>query len=86
MNEPICGNKKDHDSWIEQRMPCPTCAAKRSIARALSEENVRLRDQFAMAAMTGLLAKKDTTEDWSMIVEWAYDIADIALKVRKERT
>lgn len=51
----------------------------------IDEPELTMRDRFAMAAMTGLLAQ-DKTNEWSLLMDWSYDIANIAMKVRKERT
>lgn len=42
-----------------------------------------LRDEFAMAALTGLLANPSTGVAWHLYPEWAYEIADEMLKARE---
>lgn len=42
-----------------------------------------IRDEFAMAALTGLLANPSTDETWQQYSEWAYEIADEMLKARE---
>ena len=48
-----------------------------------------LRDEFAMAALTGLLLRNDRTGDaeWDKIFSaYAYEIADAMLEARREGT
>ena len=53
------------------------------IAR-LREAQPTLRDQFAMAALTGLLSDTDRDVTYGTAAIRAYDIADIMLEVRDE--
>jgi hypothetical protein len=57
----------------------------RQLALELSpREEVELRDKFAMAAITGLLADCERFGDyWDDLVKDAYRIADDMLKQRK---
>jgi hypothetical protein len=47
-------------------------------------EHVTLRDQFAMAALTGILSDPECGA-WGKIVEDAYTMADLMLEARKEK-
>lgn len=53
------------------------------IAR-LREAQPTLRDQFAMAALTGLLSDTDRDFTYGTAAIRAYEIADIMLEVRDE--
>lgn len=44
-----------------------------------------LRDQFAMAALTGLLSDPECGA-WGKIAEYAYTMADLMLEARKEKS
>jgi len=44
-----------------------------------------LRDQFAMAALTGLLANSSDRSSFVDIAVWAYQTADYMIKVREEK-
>ena len=48
------------------------------------EEHATLRDQFAMAALTGLLSDPERDAEPSEYAECAYEYADAMLKARKE--
>lgn len=50
------------------------------------EQFVTLRDQFAMAALTGILANKAFSDHLKDNVEQAYALADIALSKRQTTT
>jgi hypothetical protein len=43
-----------------------------------------LRDQFAMAALTGLMSDPECGA-WGKIAEYAYTMADLMLEARKEK-
>ena len=43
-----------------------------------------LRDQFAMAALTGLIAR-DSCLEVSTLALWSYELADAMLKEREEK-
>lgn len=47
-------------------------------------ETLTLRDQFAMAALTGLLADPECGA-WAKVAEYAYTMADLMLEARKEK-
>lgn len=51
---------------------------------APATETLTLRDQFAMAALTGLLAAPNV-ELWMDVSKQAYAIADRMLETRKEK-
>lgn len=42
-----------------------------------------LRDEFAMAALTGLLSKYETDSPWQYVAKSSYDIADLMLTARE---
>lgn len=48
-----------------------------------AQENPTLRDQFAMAALTGLLANPNDRAPYDDVVAYAYNIADKMLVVRQ---
>jgi hypothetical protein len=48
-------------------------------------ETLTLRDQFAMAALTGLLVNIDQDELARQYVRHAYHYADLMLEARKEK-
>ncbi len=52
------------------------------IAR-LKEAQPTLRDQFAMAAISGNIRRALDIEDMGLIGKWAYNIADAMLQARR---
>jgi hypothetical protein len=54
------------------------------LKRQLLESRATLRDQFAMAALTGLIAKGTILDGCYPVEEASYDIADTMLYVRDE--
>ncbi len=55
------------------------------------EKLERLRDEFAMSALTGLLSAVDSNGQWTWgtakdVVDCAFDIADEALKAREVKS
>lgn len=51
------------------------------IAR-LKEAQPTLRDQFALAAISGNIRRALDVEDMGLIGKWAYNIADAAMEAR----
>jgi hypothetical protein len=49
----------------------------------MEKEKMTLRDQFAMAALSGLLACDETAGDKNTLATWSYDMADEMLKARE---
>ena len=63
-------------------MKCPTCGITSTEGdRLLGDERPTLRDQFAMAALTGLLASDMPYEDRTIIV--AFAVAKRCMEIRK---
>ena len=59
-------------------------AKVRGLEATVRQANQTLLDQFAMAALTGMLAKHDLHPDYiESTVKAAFDVADVALEVRK---
>jgi len=55
----------------------------------LRRENISLRDQFAMAALTGILTRSATCFDkngFQSLADYAYQIADAMLAARDDST
>ena len=61
----------------------------KTIERGLSKKELRLRDEFAMAALNGMLADLPKTcygLDWKQnVVREAYQVADAMLAARGEK-
>ena len=55
-----------------------------SFSRTIVEQ-ATLRDQFAMAALTGLLSDPERDAEPSEYGEWAYLYADVMLAAREEK-
>lgn len=71
------------DAWstvIGQRTMESIC----SIARDM-EKLPTLRDQFAMAALQGLISCEPPRHSHKEFAEWAYEYADAMLAARKEK-
>ncbi len=53
-------------------------------------EKKTLRDEFAMAALTGLMSAADQNNIWTCnttnAVRWAYEAADAMLEARKQKS
>lgn len=47
--------------------------------------NPNLRDQFAMAALTGLLSNSEYSHTTTSLANEAYNVADVMMKVREEK-
>lgn len=50
----------------------------------LSQEEKTLRDEFAMAALTGIMAVPMHEPDFQKIVRSSYEIANLMLESRKQ--
>ena len=50
-----------------------------------AQDEMTMRDQFAMAAMGGMLAKDRRYACYDDMARWSYDIADAMMKARKGR-
>jgi hypothetical protein len=51
------------------------------------QDRPTLRDQFAMAALTGIITRSATyfgIEEFDKLAMWSYEIADAMMKVRDE--
>lgn len=77
--------KKDLKGLLETRVRYPD-----SIAIEAAKTRQALRDQFACAALTGLLSGLDSLEGLSLTMQnalagEAYSLADGMLKVREEK-
>lgn len=59
--------------------------ARREAAGALSANYVTLRDQFAMAALTGIMAHCGAMDGYEENAKGSYRQADAMLKARAER-
>ncbi len=57
------------------------CLGCKRLSQSLSDEDT-LRDQFAMAALTGMTANTNTDESYDVIVGDAYRYADAMLAAR----
>ena len=53
--------------------------------RSMKSERATLRDQFAMAALPALIAKRHPTEHWVEVAEGAYTLADMMLAAREQK-
>lgn len=71
------------DAWstvIGQRTMESICSISRDM-----EKLPTLRDQFAMAALQGLIACETTHGNHEEFAEWAYEYADAMIAARKEK-
>lgn len=77
-----CGWDGDTDKVISKAGLefCPACGN----GVGLHHEQPTLRDQFAMAAFTGLLANSDLIGETEDYARWAYQHADAMLKEREK--
>jgi hypothetical protein len=64
----------------EQMLEDEVCSLQRQL-----RETATLRDQFAMAALTGLLANPDAAKYSKDRTEVAYELADGMLKEREDK-
>jgi len=64
----------------EQMLEDEVCSLQRQL-----REIATLRDQFAMAALTGLLANPDAAKYSNDRTEVAYELADAMLKAREAK-
>jgi hypothetical protein len=54
---------------------------------AQAKQKKTLRDEFAMAALTGVITRSATyfgIEDFHKFAEWSYDVADSMMKERSK--
>ena len=49
-----------------------------------AQDEMTIRDQFAMSAMSGMLARDRKTPLYEDLARWSYNIADAMMKARKE--
>lgn len=74
-----------HGHWARQ---CEICEAIQERDEAMEYEwraKIGTRDQFAMAALTGLNANPSSYISADTIADWAYDIADAMMARRKRK-
>lgn len=80
-----CGEEFE-DFDIGKKHTCPVPLTASHPIKLTVYENVTVRDQFAMAALTGLISAlqmKSNKDD--LIVEAAYDFADLMLAERAKK-
>ncbi len=63
---------------------CPAC--REMLAQEFGGDRLDLRDRFAMAALTGLLADHTMRCSWAEFAVGAYALADAMLAERAKRT
>lgn len=91
---PITGHwwKKEGDKWqlYEEYGRYQVIAVSEEDFKEIEKQlkgggsDARLRDRFAMAALSGLLASSDTSWSPSKCAEWSYMHADEMLKEREK--
>lgn len=78
-------HRADDTEWNQCSADCRACALERGEAIATppaAGPAPTLRDQFAMAAMTGFAAYAETPEGFAALVPQAYEVADAMLAHR----
>ena len=61
--------------------------AKLKNSLAMARQKKTLRDEFAMAALTGMITRSATyfgIEDFHKFAEWSYEVADSMMKERNK--
>lgn len=58
---------------------------EKEAGQVTSPDTPTLRDQFAMAALTGLLSCEETSGDPDEFAEWSYEYADVMLAAREAK-
>ena len=53
--------------------------------RSMKSERVTLRDQFAMAALPAMIARRHPADRWKETVAESYALADLMLAAREEK-
>jgi hypothetical protein len=75
----------NYDDVVMAHLDCPKCGAALDVSAGDvgGASNKTLRDEFAMAALTGDLSNVESTTDIKTRAEWCYAMADALMEARK---